>query len=89
MVQQSSLEFRTWVFIPRVSANTCISEFIPAFPVILSVFALCVGEHILVPEASKHVRRPRDHIVVALFTSSTGIHILSGERGPAKIEWGW
>jgi hypothetical protein len=43
-----------------------ISDFIPAFPVILSVPALCVGEHILVPEVSKHVRRPRNHIVIAI-----------------------
>ena len=28
-----------------------ISEFIPAFPVILSVPALCVGEHILVSQS--------------------------------------
>eukprot|EP01043_Picozoa_sp_COSAG02_P009046 COSAG02_NODE_301_length_25237_cov_19.918490_7_plen_91_part_00 len=31
----------------------------------LSVPALCVGEHILVLEGRKHVRRPRNHIVVA------------------------
>eukprot|EP01043_Picozoa_sp_COSAG02_P037169 COSAG02_NODE_2770_length_8061_cov_7.055639_12_plen_81_part_00 len=67
MIQQSVLEFRTWVYTCTVCVGEHISEFIPAFPVILSVPALRVGEHIrLWSKASKHVRRPRNHIVVAL-----------------------
>jgi hypothetical protein len=41
MVQQSALEFRTWV--PAVCVGEHISDFIPAFPVILSVFPHCVS----------------------------------------------
>ena len=64
-----------YVFVTWNKALNCIAllksqknrgtEFIPAFPAILSVPTLCVGGHILVPEGRKHVRRPRNHIVMA------------------------